>query len=65
MQSGSPIPVGDITRGQKDYNTLVQDTGCSGASDTLECLRNVPASALQTAVDKSRGIASHTVCISF
>ena len=41
MQSGSPIPVGDITHGQASYDALVAQTGCSGANDTLQCLREV------------------------
>ncbi|KAG5654307.1 hypothetical protein H0H81_004726 [Sphagnurus paluster] len=35
MQSGSPIPVGDITNGQKYYDALVSQTGCSGSSLNL------------------------------
>ncbi|RPD56081.1 carotenoid ester lipase precursor [Lentinus tigrinus ALCF2SS1-7] len=56
MQSGSPIPVGDITSGQGDYDKLVVETGCSGAADTLQCLRGVPFATLKAAVDKSPGI---------
>jgi len=58
MESGSPIPVGDITHGQKFYDALVSQTGCLGASDTLECLRQVPFSTLKVAVDASPGIFS-------
>ncbi|KIM43069.1 hypothetical protein M413DRAFT_26269 [Hebeloma cylindrosporum] len=39
MQSGAPIPVGDITHGQQYYDAVVKQTGCSGAADTLDCLR--------------------------
>ncbi|KAN0141650.1 Alpha/Beta hydrolase fold [Lactarius tabidus] len=44
MESGSPLPVGDITHigGQKYYDDLVELTGCSGFSDTLACLRAAP-----------------------
>jgi carboxylesterase type B len=65
MQSGFPLPVGDITHGQKDYDIFAQNAGCPKAGDTLECLRNVPASTFQAAVDKSRSVSSNTVCISF
>ncbi|OJT12974.1 Lipase 4 [Trametes pubescens] len=58
MQSGSPIPVGDITHGQPDYDALVAKTGCTGAADTLNCLRQVPFATLKTAVDASPGIFS-------
>ncbi|KAF9232324.1 Alpha/Beta hydrolase protein [Melanogaster broomeanus] len=42
MQSGSPFFVGDIAHGQKHYEALVDETGCSTASDTLQCLREAP-----------------------
>ncbi|KAI0754515.1 carotenoid ester lipase precursor [Daedaleopsis nitida] len=58
MQSGSPIPVGDLNHGQGDYDAIVAQTGCSGASDTLQCLRHVPFETLKKAVDKSPGIFS-------
>ncbi|KAG9227351.1 hypothetical protein CCMSSC00406_0004110 [Pleurotus cornucopiae] len=51
MQSGSPIPVGDISHGQTYYDAIAAETGCSSASDTLACLRSVPYSTLKTAVD--------------
>ncbi|KDQ26036.1 hypothetical protein PLEOSDRAFT_160636 [Pleurotus ostreatus PC15] len=51
MQSGSPIPVGDISHGQTYYEAIAAETGCSSASDTLACLRSVPYSTLKTAVD--------------
>ncbi|ETW78802.1 Esterase/lipase/thioesterase [Heterobasidion irregulare TC 32-1] len=53
MQSGSPIPVGDISNGQKYYDALVDETGCSGTADTLQCLRAAPYGTLKSAVDKS------------
>ncbi|OCH92834.1 carotenoid ester lipase precursor [Obba rivulosa] len=53
MSSGAPIPVGNITHGQKYYDALVDETGCAGEADTLECLRNVPYDELKAAVDKS------------
>ena len=62
MHSGSPIPVGDITDGQHDYDTLVAETGCSGAADTLQCLREVPFDTLKAAVDKFPNLFSPEVC---
>ena len=59
MQSGAPIPVGDITHGQAHYDALVAQTKCSLAKDTLHCLRHVPFETLQAAVDKSPGIFSY------
>ncbi|KAG7088905.1 hypothetical protein E1B28_012850 [Marasmius oreades] len=59
MQSGSPIPVGDIANGQKYYDAIVQETGCTGSSDTLACLRTVPYAKLKAAIDDSPGIFSY------
>lgn len=56
MQSGSPLPVGDITNGQELYDTIVSETGCSNSQDTLDCLRNLPYTTLKAAIDKSPGI---------
>ncbi|KAI0767304.1 carotenoid ester lipase precursor [Fomes fomentarius] len=59
MQSGSPIPSGDLTNGQAEYDNLVSRTGCSGAADTLQCLRQVPFATLKKAVDSSPGIFAY------
>lgn len=59
MQSGSPIPVGDISHGQTYYDSIVAATGCLGASDTLQCLRGVPEDTLQKAVDATPNIFSY------
>ncbi|KDR70958.1 hypothetical protein GALMADRAFT_271402 [Galerina marginata CBS 339.88] len=56
MQSGAPIPVGPIERGQVMYDQLVQDTGCARASSSLQCLRTVSFEALAAAVNKSSNI---------
>ncbi|KAF9049528.1 carotenoid ester lipase precursor [Hymenopellis radicata] len=53
MQSGSPLPVGDIEHGQKYYDDIVSKTGCTGSPDTLACLRTVPYESLKAAVDAS------------
>ncbi|KIJ59046.1 hypothetical protein HYDPIDRAFT_118871 [Hydnomerulius pinastri MD-312] len=59
MESGSPIPVGDITHGQPYYDALVYETGCSTSSDTLQCLREVPYETLLSAVNQSPGIFAY------
>jgi carboxylesterase type B len=59
MQSGSPIPVGDISHGQKYYDALVQETGCSSSTDTLDCLRGVPFDQLSSAIETSPGLFSY------
>lgn len=61
MQSGSPTPMGDITRGQRYYDFIVDETGCKESSDTLECLRAVPEDVLQAAVDKTPSSSSYQV----
>ncbi|EIN08884.1 carotenoid ester lipase [Punctularia strigosozonata HHB-11173 SS5] len=58
MQSGAPLPVGDITHGQKYYNDLVRATGCQNANDTLTCLRNADYNILKAAVDASPSFLS-------
>lgn len=56
MQSGSPIPVGDLENGQQDYDALVENAGCKGANDTLQCLREAPFDAIKKAMDASPSI---------
>ncbi|KAF8259500.1 carotenoid ester lipase precursor [Lactarius quietus] len=51
MESGSPLSVGDITQGQQYYDDIVELTGCSGSSDTLECLRAAPYDKLKAAMN--------------
>ncbi|KAH9966976.1 carotenoid ester lipase precursor [Lactifluus volemus] len=53
MQSGGPIPVGDIEHGQQYYDLMVEKTGCKGSSDTLNCLREVPYNTFKKAMDES------------
>lgn len=61
MQSGSPIPVGDMSGGQKYYDAIVAQTGCSTTLDTLVCLCTVPYATLKAAVDASLSIFSYQV----
>jgi len=59
MQSGGPIPVGDIVNGQHHYDFMVDNTGCGGSSDTLNCLRNVPYSTYKRAMDMTPNFFSY------
>ncbi|EIW81508.1 alpha beta-hydrolase [Coniophora puteana RWD-64-598 SS2] len=59
MQSGSPIPVGDITLGQQYYDFLVDQTGCASSDDTLECLRGVEYETLMDAINQTPNIFSY------
>lgn len=46
MHAGSPLPTGDIEALQPAYDIVVEQAGCASATDTLECLRQVPAATL-------------------
>ena len=61
MQSGSPIPVADISRGQKYFDEVVLRTGCSSLEDKLDCLRNTSYRVLRDAIDASPGVFSYQV----
>ncbi|KAG0697428.1 Alpha/Beta hydrolase protein [Suillus ampliporus] len=50
MQSGFPLSLGDITRGQAHYDFMVNTTGCRNAPDTLQCLREVPYETFTNAI---------------
>jgi acetylcholinesterase len=66
MQSGGPIPVGDIENGQRYYDFIVKETGCSNQHDTLDCLRKVPYSTYKRAMDASPNFFAYQVraCLS-
>ncbi|KAI0060454.1 carotenoid ester lipase precursor [Artomyces pyxidatus] len=59
MQSGSPTPIGSITHGQPYYDGLVKGVGCSGAADTLHCLRHAPIAKLRAAINASPGLYAY------
>ncbi|KAL1945643.1 hypothetical protein VTO73DRAFT_1645 [Trametes versicolor] len=49
MHAGGPLPTGNIEILQPFYDTVVAHANCTGAADTLECLRQVSAATLQQA----------------
>ncbi|KAG6818434.1 hypothetical protein H0H93_005032 [Arthromyces matolae] len=59
MQSGGPISIGDFEDGQQYFDGLVDETGCSSSSDTLDCLRNVPYDTLKMAINNSPKILNY------
>src|SRR5713101_9027804 len=61
MQSGGPIPVGDIEHGQVYYDTLVKLAACDKSPDTLECLRNVPYARFKYAMDATPDFFAYQV----
>ncbi|KAJ7755296.1 carotenoid ester lipase precursor [Mycena maculata] len=64
MQSSASVPIGSINNGQKYYDTIVEQTGCSGAADTLACLRTVPYPTLKAAQNTLPGLFSYQLIIS-
>lgn len=65
MQSGGPIPVGDIEHGQKYYDALVKNAACDNSPDTLQCLRSVPYARFKYAMDLSPNFFAHQVTAGF
>jgi len=65
MQSGSPLSLGDLTTGQRFYDDMVIETGCSGEGvvddDTLACLRRVPYERIKAVIDRSPGFLDYEV----
>ena len=61
MESGSALPSGNISKLQPTFDLIVSETGCASASDTLECLREVPAEAITAAMDQTPTFLSFQV----
>ena len=53
QQSGSAFPLHDIASvpQQENYDFIVAQTNCSGANDTLSCLRQAPYEAVMNAME--------------
>ncbi|KAI0793614.1 carotenoid ester lipase [Fomes fomentarius] len=60
MSSGSLVPTGDIIDLQGTYNFVVDQVGCSRSSDTLACLRTVPADDLVAAANNTPELTSYS-----
>ncbi|KIJ40555.1 hypothetical protein M422DRAFT_230113 [Sphaerobolus stellatus SS14] len=60
MESGSPLPLTDITAGQVFFDQLIAATGCTGSKDVLACLKAVPFDTFQNAVNESPNLFSFT-----
>ena len=61
MESGSALTSGNFSKLQPTFDFIVSETGCASASDTLECLREVPAEAITAAMDKTPTFLSFQV----
>ncbi|KAF2036738.1 alpha/beta-hydrolase [Setomelanomma holmii] len=48
MESGGWVTMRNAEQGQKQYDCLIQDKGCDGASDSLACLRALNESAIRS-----------------
>ncbi|RMZ78185.1 hypothetical protein DV738_g3968, partial [Chaetothyriales sp. CBS 135597] len=61
MDSGSVIPAEPVTgaSAQQVYDTVVQEAGCSSASDTLDCLRKTDYTTFLNAANSVSGIVSY------
>src|SRR5260221_1996728 len=59
QQSGSPMPLPHVLDQQVYFDGLVTATNCTYASDRFQCLKHVPFSAIQSAVDASPGMFSY------
>lgn len=61
MNSGSPVSVGDIANAnaQLVYDTVVKNAGCTGAKDTLQCLRGVSYATYKNASDSLPGLLDY------
>lgn len=68
MNSGSMVPADpvDCPKGQQVYNTVVAKAGCSGAADTLACLRSLPYEKFLRAANSVPAILSYnSVALSY
>ncbi|KAJ5569360.1 secreted lipase [Penicillium hetheringtonii] len=68
MNSGSIVPADpvDSSKGQAVYDTVVDNAGCSSASDTLACLRGLDYTKFLNAVNSVPGILSYnSVALSY
>ena len=61
MNSGGPPPTGDITETQSTFDFIVDQVGCSSASDKLACLRGVDIDTLMDAVNQTPTVISYAV----
>ncbi|SPO03612.1 probable triacylglycerol lipase V precursor [Cephalotrichum gorgonifer] len=68
MNSGSVVPADpmDCPKGQEVYNGIVEVAGCTGATDTLECLRALEYTDFLRAANSVPGTLSyHSVALSY
>ncbi|OAQ69689.1 cholinesterase [Pochonia chlamydosporia 170] len=61
MNSGTVVPADpvDCPKGQEVYDKVVREAGCSGAQDTLKCLRKADYKTFLNAANSVPGIISY------
>ncbi|KAJ7224747.1 Alpha/Beta hydrolase protein [Mycena haematopus] len=59
MVSGSPWPAPTVADGQPYYDELVAANNCTGAADTLDCLKRVPFDGFMATVNKTADLFSY------
>ncbi|THY69728.1 alpha/beta-hydrolase [Aureobasidium pullulans] len=61
MNSGSIVPAVEVShpKAQAVYDVVVNAAGCSGSSDTLECLRTIDYETFMRAADSVPGLFSY------
>ncbi|KAJ4152788.1 hypothetical protein LMH87_009308 [Akanthomyces muscarius] len=62
MNSGSIVPADpvDCPKGQATYDAVVNSAGCSGAQDTLQCLRQADYKTFRNAVNAMPSVLSYS-----
>ncbi|KZV76203.1 carotenoid ester lipase precursor [Peniophora sp. CONT] len=63
MQSGGPISTGNVEDGQPFFDKFAADAGCGGSLRSIavfDCLRNVSAANIRSAVQASRNIFDYS-----
>jgi hypothetical protein len=58
-ESGSPIPVGNLSLGQAYFDNVVSRCGCTKAADQVQCLREVDYGTFAQAVNSNPGIVTN------
>lgn len=68
MNSGSLVPADPVdgVKGQQVYDTVVENAGCTGSDDTLNCLRGLDYEAFLNAANSVPGFLSYqSVALSY
>ena len=66
MQSGAPIPTGDVDDAlcQSTFDQIVARAGCTGNEDAVGCLRNVSVDVFSQALEDTAAQSTYFVRLS-